>query len=80
MALFGGNWNNGSNAGVFNVNLNNARSNSNNNIGLRPALPHLRPKPGTYGCLASAVGGNGVLLLAEPPGGQAKHMNCWEGG
>ena len=32
----GGNWNNGSNAGVFNLNLNNARSNSNTNIGARP--------------------------------------------
>ena len=32
----GGNWNNGSNAGVFNLNLNNPRSNSNTNIGARP--------------------------------------------
>jgi hypothetical protein len=29
------NWNNNSNAGVWNANLNNARSNSNNNVGLR---------------------------------------------
>ena len=34
-AYRGGNWNNGSNAGVFNVNLNNPRSNSNSNIGFR---------------------------------------------
>lgn len=34
----GGNWNNGANAGVFYVNLNNHRSNSNSNIGFRSAL------------------------------------------
>ena len=33
----GGNWNNGTNAGVFNLNFNNPRSNSNDNIGGRPA-------------------------------------------
>lgn len=37
----GGNWNNGANAGVFNSNLNNARSNSNVNVGGRSAF---RPK------------------------------------
>jgi hypothetical protein len=31
----GGNWNNGSNAGVWTTNLNNYRSNSNNNVGFR---------------------------------------------
>ena len=34
-AIRGGNWNNGTNAGLFNLNLNNARTNSNNNIGFR---------------------------------------------
>lgn len=34
----GGNWNNTSNAGVFNLNGNNPRSNSNSNIGFRSAL------------------------------------------
>ena len=33
--LSGGNWDNGSNAGVWSANLNNFRSNSNVNIGLR---------------------------------------------
>lgn len=33
----GGNWNNGGNAGWFACNLNNVRSNANNNIGSRPA-------------------------------------------
>jgi len=44
----GGNWNNGSNAGVFALNLNNPRSNTNTNIGFRPALEGCR-KRGPYG-------------------------------
>jgi len=35
--LRSGNWNNGANAGVFTVNLNNAPSNTNTNIGFRCA-------------------------------------------
>lgn len=42
--ISGGNWNNGSNAGVWALNLNNARGNSNNNVGFRadplPATPY----------------------------------------
>lgn len=38
-AIRGGNWNNGANSGVFALNFNNPRSNSNVNIGGRPALP-----------------------------------------
>lgn len=38
----GGNWNNGSNAGLGALNLNNSRSNANNNIGFRPALDNAR--------------------------------------
>ena len=34
----GGNWNNAAITGVFALNLNNARSNSNANIGARPAF------------------------------------------
>lgn len=41
VSICGGNWNNGTNAGVFYVNLNNLRSNSNGNIGFRSALPCL---------------------------------------
>ncbi len=33
--ISGGNWNNGGNAGVWALNLNNVRSNSNNNVGFR---------------------------------------------
>ncbi|MBD9191025.1 MAG: hypothetical protein EGP96_00505 [Roseburia inulinivorans] len=39
LPICGGNWNNGANAGVFNLNLNNPRSNANWNIGFRSALP-----------------------------------------
>ena len=38
-AIVGGNWNNGSNAGVANANGNNSLSNSNSNIGSRQAYP-----------------------------------------
>lgn len=38
LPICGGNWNNTSNAGVFNVNLNNPRTNANGNIGFRSAL------------------------------------------
>ena len=41
MPICGGNWNNTGNAGVFNVNLNNTRANSNSNIGFRSALPSM---------------------------------------
>lgn len=42
--ISGGNWNNGANAGVWALNLNNVRGNSNNNVGFRsdsvPYMPH----------------------------------------
>lgn len=38
----GGNWNNTSNAGLGYLNSNNERSNSNNNIGFRPALLYMQ--------------------------------------
>ena len=41
----GGNWNNGTNAGVFYLNGNNSRANSNTNIGFRSALALF-----VYGC------------------------------
>ena len=37
--LRGGNWNNGSNAGVMYLNLNNSPANTNTNIGFRVASP-----------------------------------------
>lgn len=47
MPICGGNWNNTGNAGVFYVNLNNPRSNANDNIGFRSALPQICQKPGS---------------------------------
>ena len=40
--IAGGNWNNGTNAGVWTLNLNNVRGNSNNNVGFRAdsVTPH----------------------------------------
>ncbi len=48
LPIRGGNWNNGSRAGVFALNLNNARSNANANIGFRPASGD-RQKVSAYG-------------------------------
>ena len=51
--ISGGNWNNGSNAGVWTLNLNNVRGNSNNNVGFRAdSLP--RP------CAAHAAWQRGI--------------------
>lgn len=38
LPLFGGDWNDGASAGVFALNLNNNRTNSNDNVGFRSAL------------------------------------------
>lgn len=62
----GGNWNNGSNAGVLTLNLNNAPSNSNTNIGFRVSryklngpiqqnIITLLPVPNLYDSFASLV-------------------------
>jgi len=48
--LRGGNWNNGSNAGLGMLNLNNGRSNANSNIGFRPALDDARSNHPTGCC------------------------------
>jgi hypothetical protein len=53
--LRGGNWNNGTAAGLGALNLNNLRANLNTNIGLRPALP-LSQKPVLQGGPVSAEG------------------------
>lgn len=42
--LRGGNWNNGANAGLGALNLNNERTYANSNIGFRPALDNARSK------------------------------------
>ncbi|MBR5091045.1 MAG: hypothetical protein IK093_16595 [Ruminiclostridium sp.] len=53
--IAGGNWNNGAQNGVFAVNGNNARSNSNDNQGFRAAYPH-RQIQQTHGFAVSTGG------------------------
>ncbi len=48
LPIRGGTWNNGANAGVFSLNLNNPRSNVNWNIGFRLALTKSRILEYTY--------------------------------
>ena len=50
----GGNWNNGANAGLAAVNLNNSRANTNTNIGFRPAFGSSQ-KATPHGALSSAL-------------------------
>ena len=45
-ACYGGNWDNGANAGLFCANANNAPSNANSNIGARLAKDIFGQKPG----------------------------------
>ncbi len=60
----GGNWNNGSEAGAFALNLNNERSNSNSNIGFRSAVLPIRSV--RRKALSSSMVENGfVSLLIE---------------
>jgi len=69
----GGNWNNGSNAGLFYLNLNNLRSNSNNNIGFRPALLRcqIRIAQGLY----DSAGRKGASFLSAE---EDKQIQCGE--
>lgn len=65
LPIRGGNWNNGGNAGLAALNVNNARSNRNANIGCRPAL-EVRPKSRRYGSASSAPS-KGPLILGQAP-------------
>jgi len=73
LPIRGGNWNNGSNAGVFSLNLNNLRSNVNNNIGFRVALIIsliFKPK-GLKLCIKT----KGDLDLTEKTGKNISYLN-----
>lgn len=59
----GGNWNNGSRAGLFNLNLNNELSNANNNLGFRSAFGNSQMR-NIQGCYVS-VQSKGTLIPAE---------------
>ena len=73
-----GNWNNGSNAGVRNRNLNNARNNANNNVGLAcdsmPNTPHAVCTVWQRGSLRRAVRRN--VLRQHPLVADAGHVAC----
>jgi hypothetical protein len=59
----GGNWNNGANAGVFTVNLNNNSGNSNNNNGARCLrLQLISPSAYPQGGIPCRVEGRGSVL------------------
>ena len=69
LPLRGGNWNNAAGAGVFALNLNNARAISNDNVGFRAALPS---QPDTQGprALPQSRGDKGACFRADIPGGK----------
>lgn len=69
LPIRGGNWNNGSQAGVFALNLNNARSNANTTVGFRPALGE-RQKAAAQG-LPFGAPSKGPTVLGQAP----KNMN-----
>lgn len=65
LPIRGGNWNNGANAGVFALNLNNLRTNVNTNIGFRVALaPQVRSRATTV--TRTVHGAKGTHLPTEP--------------
>lgn len=53
--IAGGNWNNGTNAGVWALNLNNVRGNSNDNVGFRADSVTPRKPQGYGGTKGDAV-------------------------
>lgn len=66
--ISGGNWNNGANAGVWALNLNNVRGNSNDNVGFRsdsvPNTPFAARADRQRGSLCRALRRN--VLLKTP--------------
>lgn len=64
----GGNWNNGARAGVFSMNLNNAPSNSNTNIGFRcpPNFSGENPVVQSLDAGAKPICGGRTSVLACP--------------
>ena len=74
--ISGGNWNNGAIAGVWALNLNNVRANSNTNYGFRsdssPNTPHAACTAWQRGSLRRALRRN--VLLARPLVSSAAHV------
>ena len=77
--ISGGNWNNSSNAGVWALNLNNSRTNSNNNIGFRSDSVSPRtgqPDGGTKGDVFRHFGAKSVFrcLSGRPATSRAERQ------
>jgi hypothetical protein len=75
--ILGGNWNNGTNAGVWNLNLNNVRTNSNTNVGFRSdsailqnAIAYSRAKGDVFRLLAKS---DDHRLLSSI----SRHLRCF---
>jgi hypothetical protein len=67
LPIAGGNWNNGSNAGVFALNLTNGSGNNNNNNGCRAVrLQLISPRTGAYGFQTCRAEGRESVLGAMP--------------
>ena len=69
--LRGGNWNNGANAGIGALNLNNSRANANSNIGFRPALDDARSNTFTEVCPCNLEKDATASAMAETKNKQA---------
>lgn len=78
-ALVGGSWNNGTNAGVFALNLNNSPTNTNNNISLRTAKQSRSSQNRKKAFLSSALFAFGDAILVASGCRSAKHMNWLAG-
>lgn len=73
----GGNWNNGAQAGVFSMNVNNAPSNSNTNIGFRcpPNFSGENPVVQSLDAGAKPICGGRTSVLARPTDERAEAKN-----
>lgn len=62
--IAGSNWNNSANAGIWTLNLNNVRGNSNNNVGCRADSGSPRTPQGEGGTKGDAFRRGAILPLA----------------
>jgi hypothetical protein len=83
--ISGGNWNNGATAGVWALNLNNVRSNSNDNVGFRAdsatlqnAIAYSRAKGDAFR-RASIIAAKSVCLRLSGSTGRCVNSGCREG-
>lgn len=72
--IAGGNWNNSANAGVWTLNLNNVRGNSNNNVGCRADSATPR-KPHGYGGAKGDAFRRGATVVIAPAKSVGLHIS-----